>query len=219
MNTVWAFGDSMTAPISGDGPYTEWLGRESKDYCKFVAEEYSMLSENKGVAGSSCNQIFADFLKYQKEIQSGDILIIGWSPVMRYRLAKQRPDKTMMWQQIWAAGWHGGIEEACVDGTCVTKEVAEHIILNRYEFSDFYSDEINDWGFFIKEWAKLKGVKVVFWTWCDSTFGGKHNINVDIPIRTRTDMSVESDGIVKDGHYGEVGHKELADEIVEYLNK
>ena len=32
-------------------------------------------------------------------------------------------------------------------------------------------------------------------------------------------MVDESDGLIKDGHYGEVGHKELAKEIIEFLNK
>lgn len=219
MNKIWAFGDSMTAPIGGDGPYTEWLGRQAKTYCELLAENYKMISKNKGQAGASCNQIFGNFLECHKEIKSGDIVVIGWSPIMRYRLAKKTKDNKYKWQQIWAAGWHGGVEAACLDGTSVTKEVAEHIILNRYEFSDFYSQEINDWISFIREWAELKGVRVVFWTWCEENFGGKHSINVDIPIKHRTDMSVESNGIVQDGHYGEVGHKELTDEIIEYLNK
>jgi len=219
MNSVWAFGDSMTALLGNSGPYITWLGREGKTYCEFLADTYGMISNNKGKSGSSCNQIFATFLQYHKEIKSGDIVVFGWSPIMRYRLAKKYPNGMMDWAQIVASSWKGSIETACIDGTYVTEEVAQHIILNRYEFSDFYSKEVNDWISFIREWAELKGIKVVFWNWCDEEFGGKHSIITDIPIRRRTDMYTESNGVVHDGHYGEVGHRELADEIIEYLNK
>jgi hypothetical protein len=220
-NKVWAFGDSMTAPIDGEGPYRDWLGRNVKVYCDFISEHLSMESINKAKAGNSPNQIFDDFLMNYKEINSGDIVILGWSPIMRCRIAaKNYANITKpLWRQVWASGWSGGVEQACVDGTYITTEVAEQLIVNRYEFSDFYSQEINRWIDFVKDWAKLKNVKIINWSWCEEEFGGKHSINLEIPIRRRTDMDVETGGIVKDGHYGEVGHKELADEIIEYLNK
>lgn len=225
MSYIWAFGDSMTAPISGlwpekPSPYSKWLGRYAKTSCEMLAEHFNYEYKNLAKAGSSNNQIFATFLQNHMHINSGDIVVIGWSPIMRYRLAKQRAqDKKMDWQQIWALGWNGGVEQSCLDGTSVTKEVAEHIVLNRYEFSDFYSQEINEWVSFIKEWANLKNVKIVTWTWCNENFGGKHSIDVDIPVKIRTDISAETNNIIKDGHYGEVGHVELFNEIIEFLNK
>ena len=218
MNSVWSFGDSMTAPIGGDGPYTKWLGREGNTHCEFIAEHFGFTPINKGVSGSSPNQIFDDFMANHTDIKSGDIVTFGWSPIMRYRIARKK-DHGMVWQQFWATSFKGGVEKACVDGTSITQEVAEHIILNRYEFRHFYSKEVNRWISFIKEWAKLKGVRVVNWSWCDTNFGGEHSINVDIPVHMRTDMFMETNNIVKDGHYGEVGHKELAKEIIEFLNK
>ena len=220
MNKVWAFGDSMTAPLGNVGPYYDWLGREGRTYCDFVAERFGMQSVNKGKSGSSPNQIFDDFLLNHKQINAGDILIIGWSPIMRYRmLAEDKNSKVVLWRQIVANGWNGGAQNECIDGTHITKEVAEHIILNRHTFCNSYSEEVNRWVSFIKEWGNLKDVKVIIWNWCSDNFGGAHSIVTDIPIRTRTDMSIESNGIVQDGHYGETGHKELADEIIDYINK
>lgn len=226
MNTVWAFGDSMTKYFGqgayGENPYERWLGREAKHACDIVGEHFSYEVINKGEPGSSPNQIFSDFLKEHKNIKTGDIVIIGWSPIMRYRIAKNNDGKygkLIVWAQIWPAGFTPSLEKSCIDGTYLTEEVANHLILNRYEFRHLYSEEINEWISFIKEWAELKGVRIVIWSWCDKNFGGEHSINLDIPERKRTDISKETNKIVNDGHYGEIGMRELADEIIEYLNK
>lgn len=226
MNSVWVFGDSMTAPISGkfpekSSPYSEWLGRYAKVSCEMLAEHFDFEPMNRGVAGASNNQIFANFLKEHTNIKSGDIVVIGWSPIMRYRIASYSKfsDSQHTWLQIWARGYKPQVENTCLDGKWLTEEVAEQIVLNRNEFKDLYSEEINEWTSFIKEWADLKGVTVITWTWCQKEFGGEHSINVDIPPRRRTDMSMETDNMVKDGHYGEVGHKELFEEILDYLKR
>lgn len=226
MNVVWAFGDSMTKYFGhgayGDSPYEVWLGRNAKHCCDMVAEHFGYDVINKGQSGSSNNQIFSDFLKYHKDIKSGDIVIIGWSPIMRYRIGKLYPansGKSIDWVQVWASGFNPKLEIACTDNTYLTEEVANHLLLNRYEFKHLYSQEVNEWISFIKEWAELKNVKVVIWSWCDKTFGGEHSINLDIPIKRRTDITKETNEAVGDGHYGEIGMRELADEIIEYLNK
>lgn len=220
MNSVWCFGDSMTAPLESDGQYADWLGRNPKTYCDFIAEHFNFNSENKGIPGNSNYQIFDDFLANYKNIKSGDIVIFGWSPIMRYRLASYRNDsKSCIWKQIVASSFIPEVEIGCVDGTFVTKEIAEQILLNRYEYRNFYSEEVNRWILFIKEWAELKSVKIINWSWCNKNFGGDHSINLDIADKKRPDMVDESDGLIKDGHYGEVGHKELAKEIIEFLNK
>jgi hypothetical protein len=219
MNSVWSFGDSMTAPLENDSEYAKWLGRRPKTYCEFIAEHFDFDIKNKGIAGNSNHQIFDDFLINHKDIKAEDIVIFGWSPIMRYRLASYKNDnKSCSWRQIWASSFIPELEIACVD-TFVTKEIAEQILLNRYEFRSFYSEEVNRWILFIKEWAELKGVKIVNWSWCNEKFGGDHSINLDITDKKRSDMREESIGLIKDGHYGEVGHKQLAKEIIEFLNK
>ena len=217
MSTVWSFGDSMTAPINGDlnnpSPYRQWLGRYAKDTATFVAEHYGFESKNMGHVGSSNSGLFHKFISELKNIQSGDILIFGWTVVARYRIASK-----VGWKTIWAVGLSNVPEKGCIDGTYITKEVAEHLIYNRCDLQHFYEEEVNEWINFINDWAELKGVKVVHWSWCNEVIGGKQNLNLSFPVINYTNMSQESDNIVKDGHYGEVGYRELADDILKYLN-
>lgn len=225
MNTVWSFGDSMTAPLNGlpstPSPYKLWLGRDAKDTSTFVAEHFGFESKNKGVGGSSNTAIFHQFISELKNIKSGDILIFGWTVIARYRIATlSNPSNGVPgWKTIWSQGLTSIPEYGCVDGTYITKEVAEQLILNRCDMQSLYEQEVNDWIEFINSWAELRGVKVIHWSWCNEKIGGKQNLNLSFPVVNYTDMSNESSNIVKDGHYGEVGYRELAEDIIKYLNK
>jgi hypothetical protein len=225
MNTVWAFGDSMTAPLNGlpkdPSPYKQWLGRDAKDVPTFVAEEFGFQSKNLAIGGSSNTAIFHQFISQLKNIQSGDILIFGWTVIARYRIATipQPPNGVPAWKTIWSQGLTNIPEYACVDGSYITKEVAEQLIYNRCDIQSLYEQEVNDWIDFINSWAELKGVKVIHWSWCNEIMGGKQNLNLSFPVINYTNMSMESDDYVKDGHYGEVGYKELADDIIKHLKK
>jgi len=223
MNTVWSFGDSMTAVLNGlpeePSPFRQWLGRDAKDTATFVAEEFGFESKNLALGGSSNTAIFHQFISQLKNIQSGDILIFGWTVIARYRIGVilNQSDKIASWKTIWVQGLSNIPEYECVDGSYVTKEIAEQIILNRSELGDLYGSEVNEWIDFINDWAKLKGVKVIHWSWCDKNIGGEQNLNLSFDVVPYTTMSIETEDIVKDGHYGEIGYKELADDIIKYI--
>ena len=223
MNTVWSFGDSMTAPINGSpespSPYRQWSGKDSKDTATFVAEEFGFEPKNLAIGGSSNTAIFHQFISQLKNIQSGDILIFGWTVVARYRIGVILNPKNPVpaWKTIWSQGMKNIPEYACVDGSYITKEVAEQIILNRSELQSLYEEEINEWIDFINDWAKLKGVKIIHWSWCNASMGGEQNLNLSFDVVRYTDMSRETKNIVRDGHYGEMGYKELADDVIKYI--
>jgi hypothetical protein len=223
MNTVWSFGDSMTADINGNAnspsPYRQWFGRYAKDTATFVAEEFGFNSKNLALGGSSNTAIFHQFISQLKNIQSGDILIFGWTVIARYRIGVilNQSNKVPSWKTIWPQGLTNIPESACIDGSYITKEVAEQLIFNRSELGDLYGSEVNEWIDFINDWAKLKGVKVIHWSWCDEDMGGKQNLKLSFPVVRYTNMSMESNDYVKDGHYGEVGYKELADDVIKYI--
>ena len=223
MNTVWSFGDSMTAVLNGlpeePSPFRQWLGRDAKDTATFVAEEFGFESKNLALGGSSNTAIFHQFISQLKNIQSGDILIFGWTVIARYRIGVKvnQSDKIASWKTIWVQGLSNIPEYECVDGSYITKEIAEQIILNRSELGDLYGSEVNEWIDFINDWAKLKGVKVIHWSWCDKNMGGEQNLNLSFDVILYTTMSIETENVVKDGHYGEIGYKELADDIIKYI--
>jgi hypothetical protein len=223
MNTVWSFGDSMTAEVNGlpeePSPYRQWLGRDAKDTATFVAEEFGFESKNLAVGGSSNTAIFHQFISQLKNIQSGDILIFGWTVIARYRIGVILNPETPnpAWKTIWSQGLSNIPEYGCVDDSYITKEVAEQIILNRSELGDLYGSEVNEWIEFINDWAKLKGVMAIHWSWCNAGMGGKQNLNLSFDVVRYTDMFRETKSVVRDGHYGEVGYKQLADDVIKYI--
>ena len=228
MNIVYSFGDSMTAPLNGIppqltplkkellgadrnlidspnlryqklSPYRQWLGRDAKDTVTFVAEEYGFDAKNMGVNGSSNTDIFHKFISELKYIQSGDILIFGWTAITRYRIATKSynlENTSPLWKTIRAHGVTNIPEYGCVHGTTITKEVAEQLIHNRYDIQSLYEQEVNDWINFINEWAKLKGVKTIHWSWCNERMGGKQNLNLSFDVINYTDMSKETKNII-----------------------
>ena len=181
--------------------------------------EFGFESKNLALGGSSNTAIFHQFISQLKNIQSGDILIFGWTVIARYRIGVilNQSDKIASWKTIWVQGLSNIPEYECVDGSYVTKEIAEQIILNRSELGDLYGSEVNEWIDFINDWAKLKGVKVIHWSWCYNKFGYDQKLKLTMPVIHHTDLTTETNGIIKDGHYGEKGHYELAQQIIEYL--
>jgi hypothetical protein len=121
------------------------------------------------------------------------------------------------WKTLWSQGLSNIHEYGCGDYSYITKEVAEQIILNRSELGDLYGSEVNEWIEFINDWAKLKGVMAIHWSWCNAGMGGKQNLNLSFDVVRYTDMFRETKSVVRDGHYGEVGYKQLADDVIKYI--
>lgn len=216
-NMVWSFGDSMTALFKdGVGSVKSYYGYLPKTTSEVIADYYKFDYKNLGKGGTGNNEIFESFLKIHNDVKKDDILIFGWTVLLRYRLGALITNQPS-WVPIFAVGLQNTPEYECVDGTYVTKEVAEQILLNRDQFKTLYQNEVNYWISFINDWAKLKEVKVIHWSWCYNKFGYDQKLNLTIPVVHYTDLTTETNGIIKDGHYGEKGHYELAQQIIEYL--
>lgn len=190
-NTLWTFGDSYT---EGFGPpwaeeYLRWKGYKPSNFAELLSTEFHFILKNLGVGGADNYSIFEAICRNIENIKDNDFVIIGWSSHMRFRLAT----KSDTWATLRPGDDHN-IE--LFDH--LSKETIDEILVNRGSYK--FAHEINSWIKIINR--ALPNTDVIHWT----PFGEA------IPdcefIRCQT-VSEETNLEVDNGHYGEVGHREL----------
>jgi hypothetical protein len=144
-----------------------------------------------GDGGSDNYTIFETLCKNIEEIKENDFVIIGWSNHPRFRLVT----KNDTWVSLRPGDDH---DLSLFDH--LSKQSIDEIMLNRSSYK--FAHEVDSWIKLIDK--ALPKTDIIHWT----PFGGA--ITKCEFIRCQT-VSEESDGIVDDGHYGEMGHRELAE--------
>lgn len=199
MGTVWTFGDSLTEGFkSGDlwaRTYVDWKGYIPMTYGEIVADRFGYQIINLGKGGSDNYSIFEMFCKNINKFEKDDIVIIGWSDVGRFRLSNNNG----RWTSI-VPNFSNNIKN--IDN--VSQNTIDEILVNRT--SEIYIDEINNWIKLIKK--SLQGIKFVSW----STFNNR-KVNglfvADVEL-----ISKETDGIINDAHFSELGQRMVAETII-----
>lgn len=193
---IWAFGDSFTAPFDEHSliykEYLKYLGRKPKTYDEILSEKLGCTSINLGKRGADNYTILEIFSNNVQNFYKDDLIIIGWSNINRFRLV----DNDFNWRTMIPGqknNLHSGFDT-------VSEKTIDEIFVNR-ELPN-YAREVNSWISMIKYF--LKNNIVISWTpfpWIIDGF----NFN------GITSLKMETDGVVNDGHYGEVGNKYLSD--------
>ena len=203
---LWCFGDSFTERYNQNvdwcKQYINFKGYYPKVYCDFIGDNLNVESENLGEGGSDNYTIFGAICKNVHRIKENDIVIIGWSSVIRFRLANKN------------GGWVKFIPEMITDyhishHTNVLRSTVEDILINR-DNQVFYN-EVNGWIHFIN--TTLKNNKVIHWT----PFRDNDRLNVYKFEEFQT-IKMETK-IINDNHYSENGHKKLSTILTNLLSK
>jgi hypothetical protein len=177
--------------------YIKWKGYKPKVYPELIAEELGYELKNKAVAGSSNQSILQAICDNVGHINPGDIVIIGWSSPIRFRLVSQYNK----WQDIVPQMLtFNKISE-------VSNESIIEILENRTHIK--YCDEVNSWIKLIDK--SLEESRVVHWKY--------HSENIKVePLRDFQTIDEETNGEINDYHYSENGHIVLAKRLIEILN-
>ena len=140
-----------------------------------------------------------DFIKNIDNIKDGDIVIIGWSDIGRFRLAT----KNNSWNSFVP-----NHENNYTDMENISNQTIMELCVNR--LSDVYIDEINIWINFIKK--TIKNFKIINW----STFNqGKID---GIFVKEIEQITNETNGVIKDAHFSEKGQKQLSEILLIKIN-
>lgn len=203
---LWTFGDSFTAFFNDkDGwanQYIKWKGYKPKVYGEIIAEKLGYELVNLGRGSSDNYRILETICINSTNIKENDLIIIGWSSSVRFRLVTD--DKYEIWEPVLP-----NVEKHSYKLTfknTISENTLNEILYNRK--STRYVEEVNNWTLLIDK--AFGNNKVIHW----SPFGNMGSINT---IRGCNRIYEETNGEVADGHYSEIGQKELADELLRII--
>lgn len=203
MNNLFIFGCSYSAT------YDEYLAIDvnlkkyyefrncnfPKTWSELLANELELNLVNTATWGSNNYDIFENFCKKIDDIKFDDIVIIGWTEVNRFRLYSEKFN-ILYPVNCWTKN-DGDIFES------VSQLSLDEIILNRSDCS-LWNDEVRNWIKVINKLSKLIGFKLYYWS-MTKDFPEICIIN-DLIVLGVEDITSETNGIVGNGHLGEIGH-------------
>jgi len=203
MSNLWTFGDSFTEGFNEKYPwadeYIKWKGYTPKVYGEILSEKLNVKLINKGKGGTDNYTIFETICNSTKSINDDDIIIIGWSSPVRFRLAQ--------FNNTWriflpnSIKFHSGEFQMNLSDNTPTE-----IMLNRNSL--LYVNEVNNWIELLNRTFKCN--KIIHWSPLMEGVDGMY-LHLFNRIKTETNEDVNN------GHYGEKGHIELSNIFFEKI--
>lgn len=201
MSVLWTFGDSFTEAYNPkyewSRKYIEWKGYAPKVYGEVISDRLGYELNNKGLGGSSNQTILETVCNCVDNIKPDDLVIVGWSSPIRFRIV----DEWGEWQHMIP---HMSFNFEKIAN--VKLESIVDILENRYHIK--YSNEVESWIKLINK--SLPDCKVVHWKYHTD------NLNVNL-ITDKENINRETKGLINDGHFGEYGQLELAEELIKII--
>jgi len=217
---LWIFGDSFSDRFSDydvvkyhDSDYRvryhKWKGYSPLSYGEVISKELGCDIEILSSAGASNTEIFHTFISKMDEITEGDLVIVNWTYLNRFRIANDNNefDKVM-------------IQAGCKSpNSLINIKSLEEIGVNRNSHTIYYK-EVSDYSKVIKKICNNK-IYTFIWTFMN------HSEKMDKYIKEFYEevksinnletITKETLGIIVDGHYSEYAHQQLADEILKNI--
>ena len=222
MNTLYTFGCSYTQGFNRSENNESYKlfkdyrgGNLPKDWSTLLSEKLGFELKNYGEDASGNNQIFQEICSHCDEFNGGDIVIVGWTFIDRYRWVDYE-------NNTWKKHGSGHINE-----NYITKSTHEEIVYNRTH--PFYIQEIYNYEKIIDELSFNKKFKVYYWSAAenniitnipteklreikkyilsDEIHPDNNNLRQIITKKGGLTIKEETNGFVNDIHLGESGHK------------
>ncbi len=208
---IWCFGDSFThffAPIplltDWRSRYTDWKGYTPKVFSEILIEKYKFDTYNVAQGGIDNYSLLDLIIENLSKIEKNDIIIFGWTSVLRFRMANKLGKFTSVLQN------DDNTRKDLAYFLGVSVDTINDIVVNRGE-SSVYVHEIN---------KNIRLMKFIFkdniqihW----SPFY-QHDRGLDVVSLPKLEtIYEETNGEVKDGHYSEKSHHILADHFYQLI--
>ena len=227
MSTLYTFGCSFTEDYKDIyTPYLEYKNFKGGVYPKvwstLLSEKLNYELVNKGKGGSGNQDIFTSLCKLAHQFKKGDIIIVEWTFMERYRLSDS-----------YGLGWvHIGpsdSEDVLGNEMIISKECQNYISVNRTLKP--YREEIYDYENIIDCLAKSIGFEVFYWTIINDLIYDrpkellhqrKYLLNDKVKDQFDNTFSIvlknggqwiseETNGVINDFHMAEKGHQVQAE--------
>lgn len=232
MSTLYTFGCSFTEDYKDSyPPYLEYKNFKGGTYPKvwstLLSEKLNYELVNEGRGGSGNQHIFTSLCKSAHQFKKGDIVIVQWSFMERYRFS-----------DAFGIDWvHLGPSDPKYIGNemIISRECQDFICINRT--LDPYKQELYDYENLIDSLAKSVGFEVFYWTILNNLIYNrpkeilnqkKYLLNDKIRDQFDNTFSIvlknggqwikeETNWVIDDGHMGEKGHQVQAELFYEYI--
>jgi len=239
MGTLWTFGCSFTGEyypvdqhftVSNYDLYKKWRGGNlPKIWPTLLGEKLNFEIQNKGMGGDSNYGILMKFMDVVDLIKEGDIVVFGWTNVVRFMAANGSIND---FNQIVPT--HNEYPE-----TGLSKKTISEILVNRSE--PIWKSEIINWIKFINLFMEKNKTNVYHWTSDDNLFDADSeftDLKRFIVVRglfynpmilgylshedwyggkQMAKIVEETNGEVNDCHFGEFGHKTQAEYFYNHI--
>jgi hypothetical protein len=234
--TLWTFGCSFTAEYHPVGhpqqrskydDYKDWRGGDlPKVWPTVLGEIMDYDVKNCGEGGAANQTIFWKFIDEHKKFQKGDLVIIGWTSLLRFVAYNERD------------GHMNNILPSFINtnGTHIFSDQTLIEVFNNRSHPE-WNAELWRWISLINSFCHLNGVHILHWNSDDLFFNEKYDDKDEVGtfIRTTDDsldvfefsrrlysdgkhtMEYETSGAVMDLHSGELGHLSQARYFYEFI--
>jgi hypothetical protein len=220
MNKLWVFGDSYSVPFSKIGDSKEEWARIKRDYItwkeyipkcygEIVSDKLQLKNFNLAIGGSDNYTIFNSIISMIETINTDDVIIIGWSSTLRFRVVnKDNNFKTIRPNNLKKL-FELNKESPFLE---LSDSTLTELVINRD--SSIYIDELNNYIKLLN--FSFKKNKIIHW----SPFGqDKDGLLTTSNSLNNLELIVnETKGKVNDSHFSENAHYELAEHFIDTIN-
>lgn len=204
MRRLWVFGDSFSTPFNTFQQYCNFKGYTPKTYYEIIAETYGLEVKMCGKGGADNQTILETIINYLHEIDEKDVIIIGWTDWFRIRVVGD--------DGKWECLNPSHVNQPTINLSKYSINSIKDMIINRDHKN--YIDELNNLIKLIK--FTFKNNHIIDWCWVDES--NQLNCVIKHIGRQKTIME-ETNKTIWDFHWGEEGHKNLAEEFIRYIEK
>lgn len=205
MKKLWVFGDSNSEGYNEQyhwvPPYLEHKGYKPKWWSELVSEELGMQLLNRAKGGTDNYTIFESVCKEVNNIKTNDVIVIGWSSILRTRVINTA---------ILPNHFISVLPNNQFSLDELDKKSIEQMIVNRD--NELYIDEVMNWMKLINK--AFENNKVLYFSSWPEFLSKKDSIinhHWWISHTNSMTISAETYGQLDDGHFSETGCRVLAD--------
>jgi hypothetical protein len=215
MSNLWVFGDSFSATNKRNNiehwrrDYIKWKGYTTLVWPEFLNKILNYKLINLSISATDNYTIFDSIIDNIEKIKKDDIIIIGWSSTLRFRLV----DKTNSFNTIRpSSDFKVSTLNIPFEYNNISLNTINEVLVNRD--TELYELELNRFIKIINLY--LKDIKILHW----SPFQLHHpylKIKKIEGIDILETISIETNEEINDYHYSENGHLELSKKIYTML--
>lgn len=219
MNKLWIFGDSFSEPFSKaksipwKAEYIQWKGYMPNCYGEIISDKLKLQHINLAIGGTDNYTILDSIINVLNPIDSADIIIIGWSSTLRFRLV----NTNNTFNTILPLRVDNGVKlNKEVFPLELSKSTLEELAVNRDNL--IYIDELNNYIKLLN--FAFPNNKIIHWSPFlrqekDGLLNTRSNSISNLNHLER--VTEETSGKIDDYHYSENGHIVLAEEFLNII--